>query len=328
MLGALGTIAATLAGYAGTVASIGWHVFDRLHLGDRVAISPHGVGIAIGYLAGATILAREAPKRGVPEQVVNGVVFWGLIGAVVGARVGYVLSHLSEFHDPVAVLQVYNGGISLIGGIVGWVVAAIPIVRRARVSVLNTFDAAAMPLAVGIAIGRIGDLIIGDHLGTPTNFPLAFRYWGGNLSGYVCGGPQGVCDSGGLLSQGREQLISHAGATLLDAHRRVIARGIGVNQTALYDWLSAMLLTLFLLFLLRRSRRVGILTCTFVIWYAGVRIITDFLRVENRFLGLTGSQWTSVAVVLLCAGILVWIRRRPAAEAVAVEAGTGSAAPG
>jgi prolipoprotein diacylglyceryl transferase len=314
MVGTMGALSASLICRLGPIASIGWHVKDRFHLfhvGAReMAISPHGVGIAVGYLAGAYLLSREGPKRGLSEQVINSIVLWGLIGAVVGARVGYVLSHLSEFHNPVDVLAVYKGGISLVGGIVGWVVATIPILRRARHSVLNAFDAAALPLAVGIVVGRIGDLIIGDHLGTPTNFPLAFRYWGGNLSGYDCSSLPGTCTT--LLSHGRAQVINHAGAKLFDTNNHLLAQGIGVNQTALYDWMSAIGLTLVLLFLLRRSRRVGVLTCTFVIWYAGVRIVTDFLRVENRFLGLTGSQWTSVAVVGLCVGILLWVRRGPA----------------
>src|SRR5205823_7820985 len=130
------------------------------------------------------------------------------IGAIVGARVGYVITHLSQFRNIGDVLAVYRGGISLIGGIIGWVLVAIPLIRSNRVSVLNTFDAAAMPLAVGITIGRVGDLIIGDHLGTPTNFALAFRYYGGNLAGYTC--EAGQCSA--ALAHGRQQVITPDGA--------------------------------------------------------------------------------------------------------------------
>jgi phosphatidylglycerol:prolipoprotein diacylglycerol transferase len=290
-----------------TIASVGWKVLDRFHILGPFAISPHGVGIAAGYLAGALILAREGPKRGVPERVVNSIAFWGLIGAIVGARVGYVITHVSQFANIGDVLAVYNGGISLVGGIIGWVLVAIPLIRANRLSILNTFDAAAMPLAVGVVIGRIGDLIIGDHLGTPTNFFLAFRYWGGNLAGYTC--TNGSCSI--QLAHGRSQTITHAGATLYSPTFDVVARGVGVNQTAMYDWLSAMGLTLFLLWMMRRHHRVGVLTMGFVIWYAAARVITDFLRVENRFLGLTGSQWASLAAIALCIGVLVRIRRAP-----------------
>ncbi len=301
------------------LASIGWKVVDRFHIGSQFAISPHGLGIAAGYLAGAFVLSHEGPKRGISERVVNSLVFWGLIGAMVGARIGYVITHLSQFHSIGDVLAVYRGGISLIGGIVGWVLVAWVIIRRNHLSTLLTFDSAALALAVGVAIGRVGDLIIGDHLGTPTNFFLAFRYWGGNLAGYGCA--NGLCSTS--LAHGRSQEITHAGAKLFAGPPtfHVIAHGIGVNQTALYDWFSAMGLTLFLLWLMRRDRLTGVLTVTFVIWYAAARVITDFLRVENRFLGLTGSQWTSIAAIVLCLFVLRWIRRRPhTTEPEAVEA--------
>ncbi len=296
------------------LAAIGWRVLDRFHIGSRFAISPHGVGIAMGYLAGAFVLTHEGTKRGIPERAINSLVFWGLIGAIVGARIGYVITHASQFNSVGDVLAVYRGGISLIGGIIGWVVAAIPVVRSYHLRVLPTFDAAAMPLGVGVVVGRVGDLIIGDHLGTPTNFFLAFRYWGGNLSGYDCTSFAGTCTT--QLSHGRTQVITHADARLFDANFHQIAHGIGVNQTAMYDWLSAMGLTLFLLWLMQRERRTGILTIAFVIWYASARLITDFLRVENRFLGLTGSQWASIGAIVLCLVILGWIRRRPPPEPV------------
>ncbi len=297
------------AGHPAELAAIGWRVLDRFRIGSRFAISPHGLGIAAGYLAGAFILGREGPKRGVSERVVNSLVFWGLIGAMVGARVGYVITHLSQFSNVGDMLAVWRGGISLVGGIVGWVLATIPIIRSNRLSILNTFDAAAMPLAVGVVVGRVGDLIIGDHLGTPTNFFLAFRYYGGNLAGYGCA--SGLCSIS--LAHGRSQEITHTGAVLRAGPPtfHVLARGIGVNQTALYDWFSAMGLTLFLLWLMRRERRAGVLTIGFVVWYAAARVITDFLRVENRFLGLTGSQWTSLAAIVLCLVVLRWVRGRP-----------------
>jgi prolipoprotein diacylglyceryltransferase len=61
---------------------------------------------------------------------------------------------------------------------------------------------------------------------------------------------------------------------------------------------------------------------TWAIWYGSVRIITDFLRVDKRFFGLTGSQWTSIAVVTASAvTLIVWaIRPRPGPKPLAVGA--------
>src|SRR5256886_14477254 len=65
----------------------------------------------------------------------------------------------------------------------------------------------------------------------------------------------------------------------------------------------------------------GVLFLTFATWYGTVRIITDFLRVDKRFFGLTGSQWASVAVVTLSVLTLIRFALRP------VRAGPADAGP-
>jgi phosphatidylglycerol---prolipoprotein diacylglyceryl transferase len=292
------------------VAAIGWKVLDRFHIGDAFAISPHGVGIAIGFLAGSYVLLHEAPKRGISEDRASTIVVLALIGAIGGSRLGYVFTHLSQFNSVVDVLKVYNGGLSLLGGILGAVLLGYLYIRRHRIPFLRGMDSAAIGLPLGIVIGRIGDLIIGDHLGKPTSWALAFRYFGGNLSGYDCVSFVGRCTAT-QLSGGKTQVVTHDGATLLSSISAPIAQGIGVHQTALYDFGSAMVLVLLLLYLNRKRRRTGILSLTFGLWYAGARIVTDSFRVENRFFGLTGSQWTSTVVVVVCLVTLIWFAVRP-----------------
>jgi prolipoprotein diacylglyceryltransferase len=74
----------------------------------------------------------------------------------------------------------------------------------------------------------------------------------------------------------------------------------------------ATLLFLVLYLLSRKRRRLGILTLTFGAWYGATRVLEDFLRVDKRFFGLTGSQWTGLAVSLLCLiTLLVWAIRAP-----------------
>jgi prolipoprotein diacylglyceryltransferase len=139
-----------------------------------------------------------------------------------------------------------------------------------------------------VILGRVGDLIIGDHLGKPTDSFLAFQWHGGTLSNFSCS--PGVC---------HEQLFNnqfldiHRGfAVLTNAAGHVLAKGIGVHQTALYDFISTIFLFLFLVLVMnRRLRREGVMICTWAVWYLGVRVWTDFLRVDKRFFGLTGSQW-------------------------------------
>jgi phosphatidylglycerol---prolipoprotein diacylglyceryl transferase len=290
------------------LATIGWPVLDRVHIGDTFAISPHGVGIAVGFLFGAWILGREAQRRGVLLEHVNQMVFWALIGAIVGARLFYVIAHWSDFSSIGDALAIWRGGISLLGGIAGAILINIPLMRRYRYGFFQVMDGAVIGLAFGIAFGRIGDLIIGDHLGKPTSWLLAFRYEGGAPAGFGC--VAGVCRE--TLQGGQQVEYSRAGAKLLSATGQVLATGTGLHQTALYDMISATLLFLVLYVFSRTMRREGILTLMFGAWYGAMRVVEDFLRVDKRFFGLTGSQWTGLTVSVICLVTLaVWAIRAP-----------------
>jgi phosphatidylglycerol---prolipoprotein diacylglyceryl transferase len=158
-----------------TLAAIGWPVLDRFRFGDSFAISPHGLFIAIGFMTGAWLFGRISPRWGVSADDAQGVVLWSLIGAIVGARLFYVIGHFSEFDSFVDMLKIWEGGISLLGGIAGAVLVNVPRVRRAGYRFFQVADPVAPSLALGIAVGRIGDLIIADHLGKPTSWLLASR---------------------------------------------------------------------------------------------------------------------------------------------------------
>jgi phosphatidylglycerol---prolipoprotein diacylglyceryl transferase len=295
------------------LSTITWPVLDRIRIVGDFALSPHGLGIAGGFLLGSWWVLREGPKRGVRQEHLQTMLFWALIGTIVGARFFYVLGHLSEFDSFVDTLEIYNGGISLLGGIAGAVLFAYPVMRRHHYRFLQVMDSAAVGLPFGIFIGRIGDLVIGDHLGKPTSVPWAFSYSGGDLSGFRCG-PSGCTAE---LLQGAQTLVIHRDGATLSSLDGTLGEGVGVHQTALYDFVSVFLLFLFMyLVMSRKPRREGVLILTFAIWYGTVRIVTDFLRVDKRFFGLTGSQWTSVVVVTLAVvTLVVWAlqaRRRRA----------------
>ncbi|HEX7248171.1 MAG TPA: prolipoprotein diacylglyceryl transferase family protein [Actinomycetota bacterium] len=296
------------------VAEIGWPVLDRFRIGDSFAISPHGIFIAIGFMTGAWLLGRIAPRWGVSADDVQGVVFWSLIGSIVGARVFYVIGHFSEFDSFVDMLKIWEGGISLLGGIAGGVIVNVPRVLRAGYRFFQVADPVAPSLALGIAVGRLGDLIIADHLGKPTSWLFAWQYRGGTIAPpFSC--RDELCSAD--LQGGHLETITRESARLIDETGRVIAQGVGVHQTALYDMVSAGVLFALLYFvLMRRPRREGILTLTFGLWYGVSRIAEDALRIDKRFFGFTGSQWTALTVATICAALLVWfaVRSNPDAS--------------
>lgn len=298
------------------LGAIGWPILDRIHLVGDLAISPHGLGIALAVLLGAWIWSVEGPKRGVSAEHINTMLLWVIVGAIVGARFFWVITHWSELDGPLDAFAVWRGGISLLGGIAGAILVNLPNIRRYGYSFFQVVDGTVLGLAFGISFGRIGDLIIGDHLGKPTSWLLAWRYEGGTPAGFACAAD--VCTT--VLQGGRELVLSRAGATMIGPNGEVLASGVGVHQTALYDMGLAGLLFLVLYLLSRRPRRLGVLTLTFGAWYGAARVLEDFLRVDKRFFGLTGSQWTGLTVSLVClATLAAWAiaSRRSGAPALA-----------
>lgn len=288
------------------LAAIAYDPFVRIHLGP-LAISPHGIFTAIGFLVGARLLIGDTRRRGIDDDTMYTILTRALIGALIGARLVYVLNHLSSYESPIEWLKVWEGGISLLGGIAGALVAATPGVRRRGLGFFPIMDLAAPWLPLGIAIGRIGDLIIADHLGAVTTLPFGFR-----------------CPD------------------IVDVGRTVGSScppGEVVHLTAAYDLIVAASVAAVLIVLRRVRLRLGTRTLLLGLLYGAGRFLFDFLREDTRRLGLTGSQTTALVVIVVTAVLLARRHRRPdlpmeatanpptpaatTGVAVAVEADTG-----
>lgn len=282
------------------LAAITWPILERIPIVGDFAISPHGIGVAAGFLLGGWLMTRRARRWGIGQPVediseaISTLLTWVAVGAIIGARLFYVLNHLSEFSDnPLSALALWRGGLTLLGGITGGVIAGIVVARRNGWHVGMLTDAAAAGLAAGIAVGRLGDLAIGDHIGAAApNNPLAWRCSGNlweastNSFGWVV--PQAY-PTGGAPVQG--------------------CFDVPVIQTALFDSLAAAVTLLVILAVERRmrSRPVGVLTATFVAAYGTGRFTLDFFRGDVRYVGLTASQWTALVAATIA---ITWLLRR------------------
>lgn len=285
------------------LALLQWPILERIPLFGEVAVSPHGIGAAVGFVAGATLMLRRTELRGlshtyVPDirESVHDLILRIAIGAILGSRFFFVLTHLDFYvRHPLEIIMIWRGGLTFLGGIAGAILVVLPEVRRRGYRALQLLDSAATGLALGITIGRIGDLVIGDHMGAPAEgFPLAWRCTGNfwhaatNTVSFTNPVPPQPYPFGALEvpTQG-----CYAAA---------------VHQTALYDFTQAGLLFLVLLLLERRPRWDGFFVAVYVYWYGAFRLVFDFLREDRRLLGLTGSQYAALATMI---ALTVFLRR-------------------
>lgn len=147
-----------------------------LQLGP-LAVRWYGLMYVIGILGGwwlGRIRSRQ-PWINVSKQQVDDLVTWIAVGIIIGGRMGSVLFYNFEaFLDrPVMLFEIWNGGMSFHGGLIGVVVALWIYGRRNDLALLELTDFVAPLIPIGLGAGRVGNFINGELWGKQTDVPWA-----------------------------------------------------------------------------------------------------------------------------------------------------------
>jgi phosphatidylglycerol:prolipoprotein diacylglycerol transferase len=225
----------------------------------------------------ASLRVRQAPYAGAgwSRRDVEDLLFWGVLGVIVGGRLGYALFYKGGhyLHNPLEILMVWKGGMSFHGGLLG-VVAAMALYARARGRPFwQVTDLIAPCVPVGLASGRVGNFINGELWGRAADpsLPWAMVF------------PQ----SGSALARHPSQLYQVA--------------------------LEGLLLFALLWWYARKPRALGQVSGAFLVGYGVLRFVAEYFREPDSFLGLLAlglsmGQWLCLPMV--AAG--VWLMARPA----------------
>ena len=142
-----------------------------------IHIRTYGLMLAVAFLVGTWIGLQEARRRRLDPDALVTVVLVALVSSVLGARILYVLEHLDEFRESWAsVLAVWQGGLTLYGGIIAGVIGGLLTARRVGLPMWETADALAPSIALGTGFGRVGCFLNGCCYGHPTNLPWGVVY--------------------------------------------------------------------------------------------------------------------------------------------------------
>ena len=139
-----------------------------------LSLKTFGIFFALNFVAWGLLLARRLREIGRPVDWAYEIVFWALIGGLVGARGYYLLQN----HKSLGLGDVFGGsGLIWYGGLLGGVVSVLLWARRRQFLSLALFDMAGPGLALGYAIGRIGCQVSGDgDYGKAWDGPWAMSY--------------------------------------------------------------------------------------------------------------------------------------------------------
>ena len=261
-----------------------------LHNIDPVAISlpfwPHGIHwYGIMYLLGfvcAWFLGlrriRAGRFEGISETDFSDLLFNGMLGVVIGGRIGYVVFYAwSEFlTNPVFLLKINEGGMSFHGGLLG-VIAAVAIWSfKHKRHVFDTLDFIAPLVPLGLMFGRIGNYIGGELWGRYTH-----NGWGVVF-------PRAEPD---LAGQTMAQLQVLQDAGLLDRYARYPSQLV---QAAM----EGLLLFMILYWYSRKPRARFAVSGVFALFYGIFRFLAEFIREPDADIGFIAWNWLTMGQLL------------------------------
>lgn len=240
-------------------------VDPEIHLGP-LTLAWHGLTIAIGVGVGALLAGRLARARGMDPEPLYVISMLVVVAGLVGGRIFYVFEHGGQLFG--------TRGFTFDGGVILAAIVLAVYVRRSQMSV-RYLDMVAIGLPLGVAIGRLGDLINGEHYGARSDFFLAVRN-------------------------------SHPDALTPNS-------AFAYQNGGLYEVLLAA--AIFVVMWLARDRpsRPGELAWLVLGLFATGRFFEFFLRSDSPSLalGLDNAQWTSlVLLVVVVAGWAASTRRK------------------
>jgi phosphatidylglycerol:prolipoprotein diacylglycerol transferase len=142
------------------------------------------VGILLGWLYARAIIRNERYWGGpAPMKVADydDFVLWVTLGVILGGRIGYVLvynpAHFAA--NPLEIIQLWKGGMSFHGGLVGVVIAVLLFAHRRSIPALSLGDITCAVYPLGHFLGRIANFVNGELWGRPTDVPWAMVFPGG-----------------------------------------------------------------------------------------------------------------------------------------------------
>ncbi|MGQ0572235.1 MAG: prolipoprotein diacylglyceryl transferase [Armatimonadota bacterium] len=141
-----------------------------------LAIRWYGVMLATTIGVSMIVAYRYGPRIGIPTPVLDRTTVHFAIVALIGARVGYIVSHPVEFRDLLEIIRVDRGGLTSHGAIAAGLLYLTWAARRYNISIWNFADAFGWSIPIGNIFVRFGNFINGELYGDPTTLPWGVRF--------------------------------------------------------------------------------------------------------------------------------------------------------
>ena len=199
---------------------------------------------------------------------------WAVLGVIIGGRVGYVLFYQLQlfFQDPLYIFQIWKGGMSFHGGLIGMIFAIYIFAKQNNLSFFYLSDLVSIVAPIGLFLGRISNFINTELYGRITDFPFAIIY------------------------------------PLIDNNPRHPSQ----LYEAFFEGVVLFIILYLIFIKNSKKYTAGIISAYFLILYSIFRFLIEFFREPDLHLGLFLNYFSMgqiLCIPILFAGILILFRR-------------------
>lgn len=226
------------------------------------------IGFALAWTLGRW---RASRSEGWTREMVDDLIFYGIIGTIVGGRLGYMLFYGFDqiLDNPLNLFKVWEGGMSFHGGLLGVLTAVLFFARRHGLRFFQVADFLAPLVPPGLLAGRLGNFINGELWGHRTDLP-----WGMRLP----------CDTfpRQCLDQPPDALYSPP-----------------VHASQLYEAaLEGVALFVILWIFSRKPRPTMAVSGLFLVCYGTFRFLVELVRLPDAHIGYLAFGWVTMGQLL------------------------------
>ncbi len=256
-------------------------------------IHSYGFMLALSFLFGIWLSSRRAKARGLDPAVITDVGFYIILAAIVGARLYFVVLHFEEFRgnlvdiiNPFQEGTVGIGGLVMVGGLVGAIVAGLLYFNLKKQPFLPYADVIAPSVGFGIFLTRIGCFLNGCCYGAPTEGPLGVIF-------------PAECPAGAYQRSLAHDLTDHA----MHAHGTV-----SLYPSQLFLSVGGLAIGIGVLLAGRKRLFAGFEFYLVGLLYSMLRFAVDFTRFygpDERLGGLSHNQVVCIALFVVFAGLIL-----------------------